>query len=92
MLSLESSPNSHCADCNAPYGSGLFMWLPDCLWKEIGFKKNQYACAPCMLKRIEKVRNFIFVAEGTGKQEQIGEASLKIKVSAKRNLKNKKKS
>jgi hypothetical protein len=73
-----------------PYGTGLFLWLPDCLWKEIGYRKNQYACAPCTIKRVEKVRNFLFVAEGTGEQENIGEANLRIKVSACRVLENKK--
>ena len=90
MPSKKPRPNAHCADCGVPYGTGLFLWLPDCLWKEIGYKKNQYACAPCTIKRVEKVRNFLFVAEGTGEQENIGEASLKIKVSAKRVLENKK--
>ena len=91
MPSKKQRPNTHCADCGVPYGTGLFLWISDCLWKEIGYKKNQYACAPCMIKRIEKVRNFVYVAEGTGEQENIGAANLKIKVSARRVLENMKK-
>lgn len=87
MPSKNPRPNACCADCGVPYGTGLFLWISDCLWKEIGYKKNQYACAPCMIKRIEKVRNFVYVAEGTGEQENIGAANLRIKVSAKRVLK-----
>ena len=91
MPSKKPRPNACCADCAVPYGTGLFLWISDCLWKEIGYKKNQYACAPCMIKKIEKVRNFVYIAEGTGEQENIGAANLKIKVSARRVLENKKK-
>lgn len=91
MPSKKPRPNAYCADCGVLYGTGLFLWISDCLWKEIGFKKNQYACASCMIKRIEKVRNFVYIAEGTGEQEDIRVAKLKIKVSARRVSENKKK-
>lgn len=56
-----------CKDCKEGWGEHLFMWLADSLWKEIGCKPNDFLCANCTLKRLDKGHNYIYVVPGPGK-------------------------
>ena len=45
-----------CVDCGkARHGQGLFLWLPDHQWEQLGYEKDQYACAHCIINRVEKL-------------------------------------
>lgn len=64
-----------CKDCGAEYGSTLFLWLADSLWKEIGCEPQDFLCADCTIRRVEKVRSYIYAVDGVGTHTVKGSAT-----------------
>lgn len=64
------SESKICKDCSANYGDGLFLWLSNKLWKQIGCSKEDYLCARCTINRLENLGiNFIYATRSFGKDE-----------------------
>lgn len=55
-----------CQDCGAGYGSTLFLWVADSLWKEMGCKPEDFFCADCTVRRLEKIRSYVYAVDGVG--------------------------
>jgi hypothetical protein len=56
-----------CIDCGKPYGAGLFLWLSDEEWVKLGYLETDYACAHCIITRIEQHDSYAYIMPGKGK-------------------------
>lgn len=58
-----------CIKCGAPYGP-FFMWMSDTNWKELGFDKEDFVCAHCLIDFIDEKGIWIGYLElGRGKDK-----------------------
>lgn len=74
-----------CVDCKCRYGLGLFLYLPDDDWEKLGYKPHDYACAKCIIKRIEHnqhVSNIAYLAFSKNGPQEVSttKSSIEIKV------------